>query len=120
MTEYFINPVAKPRLTQRDSWAKRDCVMRYFAYRDECKILGVDVPEAGAKITFYMPMPKSWSKKKKRNMLGEPHRQKPDVDNLLKGLLDAVYGEDSVVWDIWVRKVWSDIAKIGVEEREVL
>lgn len=29
-----IEPVAKPRMTKKDKWAKRPCVMKYRAYKD--------------------------------------------------------------------------------------
>ena len=34
--------------------------------------------------TFILPMPKSWSKKKKQLMHGKPHIIKPDLDNIIK------------------------------------
>lgn len=51
-------------------------------------------------------MPKSWTLKKKRKTVGQPHKQKPDKDNLEKALLDAVYDEDCCVWDGRVTKLW--------------
>lgn len=107
MTIYNITPVAAPRMTQRDKWAKRPCVQKYFAFRYEVKLHKVWVPESGAQITFYIPMPKSWSKKKKREMEGKPHQQRPDLDNLCKALLDGIYGEDCFVWQLSASKVWS-------------
>jgi len=53
-------------------------------------------------------MPKSWSKKKRAEMAGKPHQAKPDKDNLEKALLDAVFEEDSQIWDNRVSKFWGD------------
>ncbi|MGU0055537.1 RusA family crossover junction endodeoxyribonuclease [Enterobacter hormaechei] len=39
-------------------------------------------------------------------MNGKPHQQKPDKDNLEKALLDAIFDDDSRVWDGRVTKVW--------------
>jgi hypothetical protein len=111
---YDINPCAKPRMTQRDKWAKRPPVLRYFAFKDECKLRGVKVPHFGAHIVFHVPMPKSWSDKKKNEYVGTPHLQRPDKDNLEKALLDAIYEEDSTVWDSRVTKLWSYFGKIEV------
>jgi Holliday junction resolvase RusA-like endonuclease len=111
-----IDPVPKPRMTQRDKWMKRPVVMRYREYCDKIRELGAQVPESGAHIEFCIPMPKSWSKKKREEMCGKPHQQKPDVDNLLKALLDALYEDDSGVWDIRVTKLWSDSGKITVNQ----
>lgn len=112
---YKINPVSKPRMTQRDKWAKRPCVMRFFAFRDEVRLAGVKVPVCGAHITFHIQMPKSWSKKKKAEMDGTGHQQKPDKDNLEKALLDSVYEEDCVVWDSRVTKIWAYQGAIEIE-----
>ena len=113
---YKVLAVPKPRMTQRDKWAKRPAVMRYRAFCDEIRALGCVIPESGAHVTFKMPMAKSWSAKKKAEMLGKPHQQKPDVDNLAKALMDAVLDEDEGVWDIRITKVWSDVASIEISE----
>ncbi len=103
---YNIRPVPKPRMTQRDKWAKRPPVLRYIAFKNECKLHKVKFHESGSHVIFYIEMPKSWTLKKKEKMNGEPHQQRPDVDNLLKALMDAVYGEDCTVYDIRVSKIW--------------
>ena len=33
--QFNVNPVAKPRMTQRDKWKKRPVVDKYYAYKDE-------------------------------------------------------------------------------------
>lgn len=101
-------------MSQRDKWAKRKCVCEYWAFRDLVKLSQVKVPEAGAHIVFHIPMPKSWSAKKKCEMDGKPHMQKPDLDNLIKGLLDAIYGDDSVVWSVSAEKRWARKGKIEI------
>jgi Holliday junction resolvase RusA-like endonuclease len=40
-------------------------------------------------------------------MDGMPHTVKPDIDNLTKGLLDAVLKEDSHIWSVRTEKRWS-------------
>ena len=103
---YPINPVAKPRMTQRDKWKQRPCVMRYRAFADECRLRGVSIPADGAMVTFVVPMPKSWSPTKREVMCDEPHTQRPDLDNFIKALCDAVHAEDSMIHTIAARKVW--------------
>jgi Holliday junction resolvase RusA-like endonuclease len=115
---YNITPVPKPRMTQRDKWKRRPIVERYFAFRDEIRLAGVRLPLAGAYVIFEIPMPKSWSKKKKKNMTGMPHQQKPDIDNYIKGLLDAVFEDDSKVWDIRAAKKWGPTGNIIIHKRE--
>lgn len=115
---YPITPMAKPRMTRADKWKKRDCVLRYRAYKDEIRLHKVQVPEGGARITFVIPMPAIWSNRKRDAMNGQPHQVKPDVDNLHKGLLDAVFQDDCRVWDHRVTKVWGEQGAIIIEELE--
>lgn len=114
--EYNITPVPKPRMTQSDRWKKRPAVVRYWNYKDEVRLNKVFVPESGSHITFILPMPKSWSKKKKIEMDGKPHQSTPDKDNLEKALLDAIFDEDKKVWDSRVTKQWGKEGKIIVIE----
>jgi Holliday junction resolvase RusA-like endonuclease len=101
-----IDPVSAPRMTQSDRWKKRPCVLRYFDFKEKVKASGIKVNECGDHVTFVIPMPKSWSKKKKGMMNRKPHQQKPDVDNLLKALLDAIFKDDCKIWDIKATKIW--------------
>jgi Holliday junction resolvase RusA-like endonuclease len=103
---YPIVPMGKPRQTQRDKWKKREVVTRYHTFKDECRLANVTLPEAGAHVTFVLPMPASWSRKKRDQMDGAPHTQKPDIDNCTKALMDAVFPDDSGVWDIRTTKIW--------------
>ena len=109
---YDIEPVAKPRMTRRDKWAKRPCVLRYNAFKDKCRWQRVKVP-ASCRVIFHMPMPAGWSRDARAAYEGQPHQQKPDLDNLLKGLMDAVLKEDSHVFDVRAEKRWS--SKPGIE-----
>jgi len=103
---YPITPVAKPRMTQRDKWAKRPIVEQYFKFKDIIKSYKVHLPEMYAHVIFVLPMPKSWSDKKKSEMCYQPHQQRPDVDNLFKALADAIYIDDSHIADVRISKEW--------------
>lgn len=111
---YDITPCTKPRQTRSDKWKKRPCVLRYRAFADECRAKGLSIEQSGQKITFFIPMPKSWGKKKRAEMNMQPHQQVPDVDNLLKAALDAVHKQDCAVWSIWTEKRWSDYGAIVI------
>lgn len=106
MTTHPITPVPKPRMTQRDKWLKRPAVLRYRAFKDQVRIRNVQLPTDGAVVTFVLPMPKSWSKRKRAELDGQPHTQKPDLDNLVKALADACFEDDSTIHTIAARKVW--------------
>lgn len=109
-THYPITPNTKPRATRSDKWNKRPCILRYRRYADEVRRLGVEVPVACHHLVFVLPMPKSWSKKKKGAHLHQPHQATPDRDNMDKALLDAVFkhasGGDQHIWDGRITKIW--------------
>ena len=115
-----ITPVPKPRMTRADRWKKRQSVLKFFAFRDavrQSKGPFFASPDGGVhnrvfefesfKIVFHVPMPKSWSKKKKAQFEGKPHQQRPDLDNYLKAWKDSVYEEDAVVWHVEATKLWT-------------
>lgn len=110
---YTITPIGKPRMTQRDKWAKRPCVERYWDFKDECVGKAVSVPDR-AYICFVIPMPKGWKKLEKAKMLYQPHTQKPDIDNLVKALLDAVHEDDSHIYEIHAKKIWGHTGEIVI------
>jgi len=103
-----IKPVPKPRQTKADKWQKRPSVLRYRAFADELRLkLDRDFDFNGAGIEFIVPMPKSWSKKKKAEKDRMPHTATPDLDNLLKALLDAHMGDDAGIHTLrTVAKTW--------------
>jgi Holliday junction resolvase RusA-like endonuclease len=109
-----ITPMGAPRLNRFDAWKKRPRVLRYFAFRDavavEMKRSETDWKNVDSlAVTFYIPMANSWSKKKKITMDGQPHKQKPDIDNLVKALLDSMFrgGDDCGVYNIRASKFWA-------------
>lgn len=116
LNEYAITPVPKPRMTQRDKWQKRPAVVRYRDFCNQCRELAVNVPDFGAHVRFIMPMPNSWSAKKKAEMAGQPHQQRPDLDNLLKALFDATRKEDSGIYSISASKEWGDTGMIIINQ----
>ena len=67
-------------------------------------------------LIFFIPMPESWSKKKKEQLCGTLHEQKPDIDNLTKSLFDALCDEDSHIALIKgpLTKIWADEGKIAI------
>ena len=63
------------------------------------------------KVNFFFQMPKSWAKKKKEAHNGRPHTQKPDLDNLVKTVKDALnkiaWHDDSQVFSVTAEKYWT-------------
>ena len=117
MIEYFIDPIGKPRMTQRDKWKKRPCVLRYREFCDRTRaafeLVRFELPDAFS-IRFTVEMPASWSAKKRAAMLGAPHQQKPDIDNMIKAVCDAAKKEDCTVHRVNAEKVWGKAGSIKI------
>ncbi|RKT90814.1 RusA family crossover junction endodeoxyribonuclease [Enterobacter sp. WPR_3_1] len=118
VTVYNILPMGKPRMTRADKWKKRPEVMRYRAFCDHVRLLGIYMPESNSHVTFVLPMPNSWSKKKRAEMNGQPHQGKPDLDNLMKSLMDALFEDDTHIWDSRKTKLWGENGQIIIRESE--
>jgi len=129
MTRIFFTVPGEPR-----GWARaRTQGARFFTdtkTRSEKQAVAAWAMEAGARImegpvevrlTAYLRIPKSASKKLRANMLAHIERptKKPDGDNLAKLALDALNGvcwnDDVQVVDLTVRKFWSDEPRLVVE-----
>jgi Holliday junction resolvase RusA-like endonuclease len=115
-----LTPLGKPRMTQRNKWYKPPELVRYWDYANALKLL-LPHYELGTKlaIIFYLPMPKSWSKKKCAAMDGQPHDQKPDIDNLAKGFMDAVksdINDDKRVAVLYCKKYWADKGALEIPD----
>lgn len=111
-------PMGKPRMTQRDKWAKRDCVERYHDFADA---LRASVPDhirrrldeaSGLPLrldwTAYMPIPESWPQARAAAAKSAPHTTKPDRDNIDKAVLDSLFRSDSHVYAGHLRKLYDD------------
>ncbi len=129
---FNIVPLAKPRMTQRDRWSMvkrnrhraRKCVLGWLYWREELQwqAEGFEMPKSGYHVIFVLPMPSSWSPKKRQEMEGKPHQQRPDKDNLEKALLDALCpGGDADIWDGRCSKIWGKEGQIIIkQERSIL
>lgn len=116
---YPICPVPAPRQVNRDKFNPSPGVQRYRAFRDEVRITHVQLPRPFHHVIFILPMPTSWPGKKRTALMGMPHEQKPDRDNLEKALLDSVYGEDCQVWDGRSTKIWGPQGMIIVSRENL-
>ena len=118
----LTNPMGAVRQTKRDKWKKRPVVERYHQFRDDlryaCKSNNFELGDT-FEIIFYIPMPKSWSKKKMIKMYDTPHNQKPDIDNLVKAVMDALMTDDKKVWKILAEKRWAFEGEIYIKNNGV-
>ncbi len=114
--KFNVDPVPKPRMTQRDKWAQRPCVIRYRAMKDRLNHLasaqGFILPDSGIHIIFNIQIAKSQVNKIEA---GTPHQQRPDVDNLLKGIFDTFHSrDDSHIYDVRCTKRWAESGSIEI------
>ncbi len=70
------------------------------------------------------PIPASWSKRKKAEAAGLPCPCKPDLDNVVKLILDAINGivfaDDKQVVSISASKAYSDTPRTTVQITEIM
>lgn len=63
---------------------------------------------------FFEP-PKSWSKKKRAELMHQTHTQRPDLDNIVKAITDGLnriaYADDSQIYYLMAEKRWAPEAQ---------
>lgn len=87
------------RLQKLNSWRAR-------VYAEVLSSCEQSIPTTGLYFFYLFKTPKSWSNKKKKEHYYKPHENKPDLDNLHKGVLDCLYENDSMVHTIFAHKMW--------------
>lgn len=102
-----ITPVAKPRMTRSDKWNVRPAVGRYRAFCDELRLKYTQPLPPTVELIFHLPMPATMSKKQRDILALQPHQKRPDIDNLCKSIMDALCVNDSYVYELHARKIWS-------------
>ena len=124
-------PQGRPRLTTIGGYARAYDPPKCKAYKElvrECAILqckpDLDNLYLGAvkfSIVEYRAIPKSWSKGKRAAALcgGIQPLVKPDTDNILKGIKDALTGvfwkDDAQVVKEYIEKVYDAEPRVTVE-----
>ncbi len=100
--------------------ARLERLEKYNQYKIDlmalCKMKRFKLPSQGLCIKFYIPMPKTWRKWQREAMNGKLHRNKPDIDNLLKAVFDSLISEDKFIGHIGeVSKHWTDAERGWIE-----
>lgn len=119
MIRFDVCPMAKPRMTKSDAWKGRKVVADYWEFKARLKAAAgrADYRLGQAiRVVFVVQMPRSWPRKRKTVLAGEPHTGKPDIDNLTKALMDSLApGDDSYVWKLDAEKRWGETGCILIE-----
>lgn len=113
--EFDLLIVPKPRQTAADRWRKRPSVLRYRAFADELRLRAKGLPLRFIALAD-LPMPLSWSAAKRQAMEGQPHQVRPDFDNLIKALTDALCPRDDAhLYDGRRIKRWARHPRLVIE-----
>lgn len=116
--EIDINPMGAVRTTQRAKFSD-ERFHKYARYKTALAMFlrGYNIKQCPEvfKIQFVMPFPISYTQKQCRELVGSPHRYKPDIDNLVKGFMDCFGKDDSGVHRIEAEKVWGYDGRIILE-----
>ena len=118
---FDVIPIGAPRMTQSDKWKinpnhpdplkrQRKIITQYWAFKT---LLQLQANQLEFKLgnvldaLYLMPMPNSWSNKKKQRMNGMPCEVKPDTDNITKAVKDTLRKNDSDIWYEKAEKRWA-------------
>ncbi|KAF6618291.1 RusA family crossover junction endodeoxyribonuclease [Paenibacillus sp. EKM102P] len=140
MITFVINepPMGAVRMTQRSKWTSKSA-QRYLSYKQMIGFVArkqflepLEGPVA-VEVGFRYPFPKSWTKKRLKEALESQELPtiKPDIDNCVKGIFDALnkiaWNDDSQVVALVTRKYYSDhpeievkVWQIGEETQEII
>jgi Holliday junction resolvase RusA-like endonuclease len=105
-------------MTQSDRWKtnpkhndpkkrQREVVTQYFDFKNkivqQARQMNFQLPEV-LEVVFLVPMPFTWSEKKKVRNNKKPVKKRPDIDNYVKAFMDAMSNEDGNIWKIIAEK----------------
>ncbi len=105
---------ARPRVTENGTYMPRG----YTLARKQLKAAFGSVtvaPPWVLRVTAVRQMPASWSKKKRAAMDGRWCLIRPDVDNILGAVMDALFPEDAAVVGVSCEKQWGETHLLAIE-----
>jgi Holliday junction resolvase RusA-like endonuclease len=131
---FDVIPMGAVRMTQSDRWKlnpnhkdplkrQREVVTRYFEFKDKIKAQSTEMKfklSGVLEIVFLVPMPFTWSEKKKVKHNKQPVKTRPDIDNYVKAFMDALEFEDGFVWKIIAEKRYAFKGSILVYENYII
>jgi Holliday junction resolvase RusA-like endonuclease len=127
---FDVIPMGAVRMTKSDTWKtnpnhsdpnkrQREVVKRYFDFKNTVTFQAIQMKYALQEIleiVFLIPMPATWSEKKKTRMNKQPVKTRPDLDNYVKAFMDSMSSEDGFVWKINAEKRYAYRGSIIVYE----
>lgn len=105
---------ARPRVTANGTYMPKSYQAARKALRAAFGTVTVRPPWI-VRVTAVRQIPASWSRKRRAEADGTWCLTKPDIDNIVAGVLDALFEEDSAVVSIAGMKVWGETAGLKIE-----
>lgn len=123
----YVEPVpkARPRHTKTGRTYTPKKTVDYENLIAKCWNMGMSDSTLKMELKFYMPIPKSMRKKDRELALSgkiAPNK-KPDIDNLIKSVLDALnevaYFDDKQVTSLVAEKLYADTPRVEIKITEI-
>lgn len=105
---------ARPRVTVKGTFMPESYQQSRRTLRALFGTVTVEPPWI-VRVTAVRRMPSSWSRKKRDETDGMWCLTKPDIDNILGGVLDALFDEDAAVVSISGDKQWGEAHLLAIE-----
>jgi Holliday junction resolvase RusA-like endonuclease len=105
-------PKARPRVTRRGTYTpKRSAAYEALVARAAwCAGVSIITAPIRLMVLARFKVAKSWPAKIREGRICGPHTQRPDGDNILKAIKDALngvaYADDALVWSATIEKIW--------------
>ena len=124
---FKINPVpaSRPRVSRWSTYYPK----KYTKFKKEMEALTSELETTLSKkpvsveLEFGIMMPKSWSKKKRKELNNTYCSNNSDIDNYIKAILDSlngvVYVDDKQVVELFAKKIYSEEGYILYKHKEI-
>lgn len=125
--KFKINPVpaSRPRVSRWSTYYPK----KYTKFKKEMEALTSELETTLSKkpvsveLEFGIMMPKSWSKKKRKELNNTYCSNNSDIDNYIKAILDSlngvVYVDDKQVVELFAKKIYSEEGYIQYKHKEI-
>jgi len=124
---FEINPVpaSRPRVSRWSTYYPK----KYTKFKKEMEALTSELETTlsekpvSVELEFGIMMPKSWSKKKRKELNNTYCSNNSDIDNYIKAILDSlngvVYVDDKQVVELFAKKIYSEEGYIQYKHKEI-
>lgn len=104
---------ARPRVTTNGTYMPAE----YEAQRAQLRAAFGSVPDGlvHLSVSVVRQMPASWSRAERARQRGAYARPKPDIDNILGAVMDALFQDDDRVVSVFGEKKWGDRHELLIE-----